>query len=198
MPGDAEGRRERFIKHLKPLQGALESYCRRGVRRSSDADDILQNAVLKAFRDFDRYSEGTNFKAWIFKYLNLEILAGNRLLSRVMVGHLIPFDSLPMPAAADAACDMGSREMVDVPELVLDRCESELAGAIRDLSDAERSSLLLHAIGDFKYREIAEILEMPIGTVMSHLSRARRQLRERLSEWAQTQKRGAKRKPDSA
>lgn len=174
---------DRFLEHLKPLQGALESYCRRSVHRVSEAEDILQSAVLKAYRDFDKYAEGTNFRAWIFKYLNLEILAGNRSVARQTHGILTFEPSVPS-CPIQAFEKVSPEQLPDAPEIALDECEGELANAIWELSPAERSVILLYAIGSFKYREIASILELPIGTVMSHLSRGRKHVRGRLAEWS--------------
>lgn len=64
-----EDKPERFILHLKPLQGALEAFCRRSLYDVSLVEDVLQEAVPRAFRDFGLFSEGTNFRAWIFRYL---------------------------------------------------------------------------------------------------------------------------------
>src|SRR5262249_19735844 len=76
------------------------------------------------------------------------------------------------------------RLLLDAPEIVLDRCDADLAGGVRGLRPLERGVLLLHAVGEFKYREIAEILEIPIGTVMSALARARHHVREHLARFA--------------
>lgn len=68
----------RFLERLKTLRGALECYGRRSVIQSAEVKDALQNALMKAIQDFDLYPEVTCFRAWIFKYLTLEILSGNR------------------------------------------------------------------------------------------------------------------------
>jgi RNA polymerase sigma-70 factor (ECF subfamily) len=73
------------------------------------------------------------------------------------------------------------RLLLDAPEVVLDHCDAGLAGGVQSLRSLERGVLLLHAVGEFKYREIAEILEVPIGTVMSALARARHHVREHLA-----------------
>lgn len=187
----------RFLTHLKTLQGALESYCRRSVYRSADVEDVLQNALMKAFRDFDRYAEGTCFRAWIFKYLTLEILAGNRNIVRH--SH-VGLSTDPVSDTTDILRfeELPPRQLADAPELALEDCDDALAAAVWELGPLERSSLLLHAIGEFKYREIAEILELPIGTVMSHLSRARKHLRNRLAEWSPERDIVRRREPGSA
>lgn len=183
LPSSRDQRGNRFIEHLKPLQGALEGYCRRSVYRSTEVEDILQTAVMKAFRDFDNYIQGTNFRAWIFKYATLEILAGNRNIARHDHEALV-VESVEAPNDILQLEMTFPRRLADAPEVILDHCDNELARAVWELQLMERSTLLLHAIGEFKYREIAEILELPVGTVMSHLSRARQKLRIRLAEWS--------------
>jgi fluoride exporter len=69
---------ERFLAHLEPLQPALEAYCRHQLNDRSGVEDVLQTSVARAFEDFDLYHEGSNFRAWIFRYLNLTILNWTR------------------------------------------------------------------------------------------------------------------------
>ena len=76
--GDAES----FLRHLEPLQEPLEAYCRHALHNSSDVPDVLQSAIANAFRDFDLYASGTNFRAWIFRYVYLEICNCNRKEAR--------------------------------------------------------------------------------------------------------------------
>jgi len=174
------------LEHLKPLQGALEAYCRRSVFRSAEIEDVLQTAVMKAFRDFDKYAEGSCFRAWIFKYLTLEILAGNRSIRR----HAHERLSVEPAVESDDVLRLdppSPPQLVNSPQVALEHCDDALAAAVWELLPLERSCLLLHAIGEFKYREIADILDLPIGTVMSHLSRARQRVRARLAEWSREQ-----------
>jgi RNA polymerase sigma-70 factor (ECF subfamily) len=175
---------ERFLRHLEPLQGALEAYCRRALRDAGEVADVLQSAVANAFRDFHLYAEGTNFRAWMFHYLSREVLNRNRAWTRGRAGEL----PKELPAPHTYVVTPEERDLVSAllehPELVLDHCEQPLSQAIRRLSDPERDVFLLCSIGEFKYREIADILEVPIGTVMSSLSRAREQLRQELAEFA--------------
>lgn len=71
-------RAERFLRHLEPLQGAMEAYCRQSLHDPQCLEDTLQNALADSFRDSHLYVENTNFRAWVFRYLNLEILEQNR------------------------------------------------------------------------------------------------------------------------
>jgi RNA polymerase sigma-70 factor (ECF subfamily) len=143
---------------------------------------VLQDAVVTAFRDFDLFAEGTNFRAWIYRYLNLAIRAANR---RTLTK---PHLELPEEPVAEEEWFLGFDEthfgvLLQSPDAVLDHCDAVLAEATRQLNWLERSTLMLKVLGGFKYREIADILELPMGTIMSALSRARQRLRYELVEY---------------
>lgn len=177
---------ERFLRHLEPLQGALEGYCRRSLRDSNAVEDVLQTAVANAYRDFHLYAEGTNFRAWIFRYANTEIYAGNRRFRRDE--HELLSDVAAVEEVWELATDQPLVEqLLSAPDRILEQCDQSLAEAIYQLDPVTRCTLLLRSIGQFKYLEIAEILEVPIGTVMSSLSRARLELRRRLARYANEQ-----------
>lgn len=171
---------ERFVAHLEPLQRQLRVYCSRALNRKSESEDVLQSAVANAFRDFDQYSEGTNFKAWMYRYVTLEILNRNRAASRMTTteGRYEPAQVPALPLDS-----IRLETLLDAPEVVLDHCDDVVAVCVRKLTEQERKILLLRAVGEFKYREIAEILDIPIGTVMGLLSRARNQLRTGLLDY---------------
>ncbi len=172
---------ERFVAHLEPIQHQLAVYCSRVLNRSDETADVLQSAIANAFRDFDKYSEGTNFRAWMFRYVSLETLNRNRAVSRLPRGleeqHLSQADTLVIES-------FRLETLLDDPEAVLDHCDTIVAQSVGELTEQERKIFLLRAVGDFKYREIAEILDIPMGTVMGLLSRARTQLRSKLLDYA--------------
>lgn len=172
----------RFVRHLEPLRGALEAYCRGNVNDPTVVEDVLQSAVANAFRDFQLYVENTNFRAWIFKYANLEILSWNRRAQPRSDPEALA--GVASPASWEMGVAEGQWEnLLENPESVLDHCDEELARALRELPALERAVMFLRAIGDFKYREISEILEMPVGSVMGYLGRARAHLRRRLVDY---------------
>lgn len=141
--------------------------------------DALQSAVMNAFRDFDLYAEGTNFRAWLFRYVNHEVLNRNRALGRKLETELT--DDLAVVVGNES---QDVQQLLDSPEIILDLCDDAIAQAVQRLPDQQRSIFLLRAVGEFPYREIAEILDIPIGTVMGLLSRARERLRSHLWEYA--------------
>lgn len=168
------------MAYLEPIQRELSIYCSRALYRKDEAADVLQSAVTGAFRDFDKYAEGTNFRAWMFRYVTLETLNRNRtsrrLPSELGRQELSTESSLPLDS-------LRLESLLDDPEAVLDHCDGIVARCVRELTEQERKILLLRAVGDFKYREIAEILNIPMGTVMGLLSRARTQLRVKLVDY---------------
>ncbi|MCI0640832.1 MAG: RNA polymerase sigma factor [Gemmataceae bacterium] len=172
------------MRHLEPLHGPLETYCRRFVHDVNAIADVLQSAVANAFADFHLYVEGTNFRAWMFRYLHLEILNWNRKSKRDRTAEL-PSDLSVEDAWQLALDEPLVKVLMDDPEAVLDQCADALAGAVRALPALEQSAFLLQAIGEFKYREIAGILQVPIGTVMSLLSRCRIRLRQHLVKFGE-------------
>ena len=183
MARPSEDRAARFLQHLEPLKAALEAYCRRSVHDPNSVQDVLQEAVGKAYRDFHMYAEGTNFRAWMFRYLNLEIYAGNRSFQRQR------HEALTLEPTVEDVWERAIEEplverLLERSERILDQCDEALAEAIAELSPLERSVLLLRAIGQFKHREMSEILEVPMGTIMSALSRGRSRLRLKLAEYA--------------
>lgn len=180
MSASSRDKSERFLKHLEPLQRAATAYCRRALIDRSILADVLQSAVMNAFRDFDLYAEGTNFRAWLFRYVNHEIRNRNRATDRKLESEL-PDDLVAV--AGHESPDV--QRLLDSPEVILDLCDEAVAQAVQRLPEQQRSIFLLRAVGEFQYREIAEILDVPIGTVMGLLARARERLRSHLSEYAQ-------------
>lgn len=174
---DANERSPRFLDLLRPIRSELEGYARRMVWSDNDAEDAIQNGVSRAFQAFDRYRDGTNFRAWIFKILTNEIKALNRKYARIA---RLEFQLEPEELEALPALEQASEytEWLLSPEALSEALDEAVVGALKALSENERSVLLLRTVGELKYVEIAEALEMPLGTVMSHLSRARKRMRE--------------------
>lgn len=171
------------MRHLEPLQGALEAYCRRLLYDDSSLQDVLQSAVASAFRDFHQYAEGSNFRAWIFTYVHLEMMNANRSHNRNRSAEAVAATTVA-EETWDAALDEPLVELLlDAPQRILDQCDAELSQAVQSLSPDEQAILLLHVIGDFKYREVADILGIPLGTVMSRLARSRARLRKWLVDY---------------
>ncbi|HEU5403607.1 MAG TPA: sigma-70 family RNA polymerase sigma factor [Terriglobales bacterium] len=151
-----------------PLFDSLYNFARWLAGDRDEAEDLVQETYAKALRGFGSFEQGTNFRAWMFR-----ILRNTFLTSRTGLTRSVPLDDENFEGSADAA----------TPEsIVLGNLDRQaLQDAIAGLPVAYREVLLLCDVEEMSYREISEALSIPIGTVMSRISRARAALREILS-----------------
>ena len=175
--------RGRFTELAMPHMQALYTAALRMTRNPADAEDLVQETFLKAYRAFDRYEDGTNLRAWLYKILTNTFINSYRAAKR-------------RPEKADVE---------DVEDLYLYRRLGELRGeqgrsaedevferftddevkaAIESLPEAFRIAVLLADVEGFSYKEIADITEVPIGTVMSRIHRGRKALQKALLDFA--------------
>lgn len=180
MNKDEQDLAESFLTLLRPIRLELEVYCRRLIWNESDAPDALQNAVLNAFKGFNRYHADTNLRAWMFKILTHEVFKLNQKYGRLaqFEFQLEPEELEALPALEQST---GYRDWLNAPEALADALDQQLLSALRTLTEVERAVLLMRAIGEFRYREIAEALEIPLGSVMGNLARARKKMQEAIS-----------------
>ena len=160
-----------FEELAMPLFDALYNFARWLARNSNDAEDLVQETYLKALRSFASFQSGTNFRAWIFRILRNNFLSSRSKVERCMTVAMDSEEDRP-----ELAVD------TETPETILtNRSNSQLVQrAIDDLPVHYRETLLLCEVEEMSYQEIAEILSIPIGTVMSRLARARKSVRESL------------------
>ena len=153
------------------------------LRDPSQIEDILQTALRTAYARFNLYTEGTNFKAWIFRILTLEIFAANRRFEQV-----VKMEVSLGPEAVDWAVaierELNYGRFLENLDRVMDHLDAPLSKALLSLPPMERSVLLLRAIGGLSYKEIAETLDIPMGSAVGYISRARSKLREQLADYA--------------
>jgi len=144
------------------------------TRMPADAEDLVQETMLKAFRAEDTFKPGTNLRAWLFTILHNT--ARNRLRDRVR-DH-VDIDS----ETVERAGDQPLQGAAETPETLLLRetLAPELQAAIDELPEAFREAVWLRDVEEFSYAEIAEMLGVPVGTVMSRISRGRRMLFDKL------------------
>jgi RNA polymerase sigma-70 factor (ECF subfamily) len=166
------GRQARAASFETEALASVDSLYRTALRLTrvrADAEDLVQETYLKAFRAADRFEPGTNLRAWLFTILHNT--ARNRARDRAK--DAITYDSDTVERAADAPLH---------PETLLlrDTLAPELQAAIDELPEAFRQAVWLRDVEEFSYAEIAAVLDVPAGTVMSRISRGRRMLFERL------------------
>jgi len=160
-----------FEELAMPLFDSLYNFARWLAHDSNDAEDLVQETYLKALRSFASFQSGTNFRAWMFRILRNNFLSSCSQLERRM--------TVAMDSEEDGPELAVDRE---TPETILmNRSNSQLVQrAIDDLPMHYREALLLCEVEEMSYQEIAEILTIPMGTVMSRLARARKAVRESL------------------
>ncbi len=160
-----------FEELAMPLFDSLYNFARWLTHNSNDAEDLVQETYLKALRGFASFKGGTNFRAWIFQILRNTFLSSCSKLERRMTVAMDSEEDLPALPATPAS-----------PEsLLIERSGNDaVRRAIQQLPLIFREVILLCDVEDASYREIAEILSIPIGTVMSRLARARKGIRESL------------------
>ena len=159
----------------------LDSLYRTALRLThvpADAEDLVQETYLKAFRAADRFQAGTNLRAWLFTILHNT--ARNRARDRAR--DAVTADSEVVDRADDSAGAWAGSGRVETPETLLlrDTLTPDLQAAVEALPDAFRQAVWLRDVEEFSYAEIAEMLAIPVGTVMSRISRGRRLLFDRL------------------
>jgi RNA polymerase sigma factor (sigma-70 family) len=160
-----------FEELAMPLFDSLYNFARWLAQNSNDAEDLVQETYLKALRSFASFQPGTNFRGWMFQILRNSFLSSRSKLEWRMTIDLDSDEDGP-PLAVDA----------ETPESILmNRADSEtVQRAIVDLPVHYRETLLLCEVEEMSYLEIAEVLSIPIGTVMSRLARARKTIRKSL------------------
>jgi RNA polymerase sigma-70 factor, ECF subfamily len=152
---------------------ALYGTALRLTRRPQDAEDLVQDTYLKAFRASRQFERGTNLKAWLFTILHNTF----RNMRRHDGRSPIDVNSETVEQAADTRGDDQTPEQL-LSRATLDR---DLQAALDALPDAFRQAVWLRDVEEFSYAEIAQIMDVPIGTVMSRISRGRRMLHDRLA-----------------
>jgi RNA polymerase sigma-70 factor (ECF subfamily) len=171
-------RRRRFEAEVLPHLDAMYRTAVRLTRNPSDADDLVQDSVIKAYRFFDSYEAGTNVRAWLLKILTNVFFSKHRrttLESNVAsMGATDPVSDGWM-SAASVNPSRDPERMVEKPLL-----EAAVARVLDDLPEDFRTVLVLVDVEGMTYREVADAMGCPMGTVMSRLHRARKAVAQKL------------------
>jgi len=173
---------DRFTDLAMEYMPALYSAALRMTRNPADAEDLVQETYLKAYRAFGGFTEGTNLKAWLYRILTNTFINSYRSAKRrPEIADVEDVEDLYLyrRLAPTGGADPGR----SAEDLALERfTDDDVKAALESLPDAFRIAVLLADVEGFSYKEIADITDVPIGTVMSRIHRGRRALQKALHE----------------
>ena len=177
--------RSTFAERAMEYAPQLYSTALRMTRNAADAEDLVQETMMRGYRSFETFEEGTNLRAWLYRILTNAFI--NRYRSkqrRPMETDLADIEDLYLykrvASLENAAATLSAEDQF--LDLLTD---DEVKSAVEDLPDTFKLPVILADVEGFAYKEIAEMLDIPVGTVMSRLHRGRKAMQKQLYEYAQ-------------
>jgi RNA polymerase sigma-70 factor (ECF subfamily) len=177
----ATDRNDRFERDALVFMDQLYAAALRYTKNPEDARDLVQDTYLKAFNSFHQFEEGTNLRAWLYRVLTTTFINTYRKDQRrpqLTSGEL---EDWQLAQAQSHTSDLGKSAEVEALENLPD---SDIKRALQEIPEEFRIAVYLADVEGFSYKEIADIVEVPAGTVMSRLHRGRKLLREKLADYA--------------
>jgi RNA polymerase sigma-70 factor (ECF subfamily) len=177
----AADRTTRFERDALVFMDQLYSAALRYTKNPEDARDLVQDTYLKAFSSFHQFEEGTNLRAWLYRVLTTTFINTYRKGQRQPQLTNSELEDWQVAEAQSHTSDLGKSAEVEALENLPD---SDIKRALQDIPEDFRIAVYLADVEGFSYKEIAEIVGVPSGTVMSRLHRGRKLLREKLATYA--------------
>lgn len=174
-------KQEDFNEEILPHLDALYNFGLRLTSDPNDAEDLVQDTIVKAYRFFSSYEKGTNAKAWLFRILKNSYINNYRRKSKKP--QQVDFDEVSTFYETVRAERTDTSDLED--KMYRELMDDDITGALEELPEDFRTVVLLCDVEGFTYEEIANMLDVPIGTIRSRLHRGRNLLKAQLMEYAQ-------------
>jgi len=174
-------KQEDFQEEIIPHLDAMYNFGLRLTSDPNDAEDLVQDTIVKAFRFFSSYEKGTNAKAWLFRILKNSYINNYRKKSKQP--SQVDYDEVSSFYETIRADRTDTSDLED--RMFRELIDDDIANALEQLPEDFRTVVLLCDVEDFTYEEIANMLDVPIGTIRSRLHRGRNLLKAELVEYAQ-------------
>jgi RNA polymerase sigma-70 factor (ECF subfamily) len=177
----AAERKKRFERDALQYMNQLYAAAMRYTKNPEDAQDLVQDTYAKAYTSFHQFEPGTNLKAWLYRVLTTTFINTYRKDQRRPQTSDSELEDWQLAEASSHTSDQGK----STEDVVLENLpDSDIKNALAEIPEEFRMAVFLADVEGFSYKEIAEIVGVPAGTVMSRLHRGRKQLREKLTDYA--------------
>ncbi len=177
---DEQQKQKAFNNEMLPHLDALYNFALRLTYDSTDAEDLVQESLVKAYRFFHSYEKGTNARAWLFRILRNSFINNYRKQSRQP--QQIDYDEVSSFYETIRSEQSDTTDLED--KMYRDMMDDEVSKALSRLPEDFRTVVMLCDVEDFTYEEIANMLDVPIGTIRSRLHRGRNLLRQQIAKYA--------------
>jgi RNA polymerase sigma-70 factor, ECF subfamily len=178
----SEEAKKKFEEIAFEHMNSLYSTALRMTRNTMEAEDLVQDTYLRAYRFFDKFEEGTNFKAWVFKILTNTFI--NKYRKKVRTPQSVQLEKVEFGLADEEDKQEPAEWSGYEEERYQELFDDDVKAALSQLTEEFRIVIILADIEGFSYKEIADMIDRPIGTVMSRLFRGRRILQRILDKYA--------------